>query len=613
MTPSAPGRYPAISDYGIIGDSRTCALVSRDGSIDWFCAPNFDGQSIFGRILDWERGGFFQIAPAVPYTTRRCYDGETNVLETTFTTGDGEVTLTDFMPALREDEKTHAMQPLRSIMRFVEGRGGRVPMRLRYSPRPDYGHDEVRFHSHSPRDVTSSRGKHVLHLRSEAPLDVRAKDVEADFDVATGERLRFSLAYSEGEPAIIVSDEYVDWTYERTLAFWRDWSARCTYDGRHRASVIRSALTLKLLSYAPSGAIVAAATTSLPEEMGGVRNWDYRYCWLRDASFTVDVLLALGLENEARAFTYWLLHATRQTAPTLRPMYTLMGEPHIPEREIGRLEGYRGSRPVRVGNAASHQHQFDVYGELMAALRTYAMTDRPFDRDEGTFVRRLADHVAKRWRDPDSGIWEPRRPPQHYTHSKVMAWKALTDAASLARAGMIDGDADVWDGEATLISDMVLGHGYNEKLGAFTQVLDGDALDASLLMLPLVGFLPADDPRILSTIDAIQRTLATDGFLRRYEGDDGVGGGEGAFVICNFWLAAALAEAGRVDEALEVFDTTRRAENDLLIMSEQIDPVSGAALGNVPQAFSHIGLIEAALTIDRAHRRTDSTSTTAAR
>jgi GH15 family glucan-1,4-alpha-glucosidase len=603
MTRSGDSRYPAIADYGIIGDSRTCALVSRDGSIDWFCVPNFDGPSIFGRLLDWDRGGYFQIAPLGPYTISRRYVEDTNVLETTFTTDAGEVILTDFMPALTEDEKVHAMHPLRSIVRLVEGRRGRVRMALHYCPRPDYGRGDVSFHSHASGDLTSSRGRHVLHLRSDVPLSVRTKIAEAEFDITAGERLRFSIAYSEGEPAIIVSDEYVDWTRERTLAFWQDWAARCTYSGRYRASVIRSALALKLLSYAPSGAIVAAATTSLPEEIGGERNWDYRYCWLRDASFTIDVLLDIGLESEASAFTYWLLHATRQTAPVLRPMYTLMGEPHIPEQELSHLEGYRGSRPVRVGNGASHQHQFDVYGELMGALHAYATTIRPPDNDEAAFVQRLAAHVSRHWRKPDSGIWEPRRPPQQYTHSKIMAWRALTQAAALAREGMIQGDAEEWEGEATLISDMVIDHGFNPKLGAFTQTLDGDELDASLLMLPLVDFLPGDDPRVLSTIAAIRAGLARDGFLRRYEGEDGIAGGEGAFIICNFWLAAALAAADQIEDAIEVFEATRTAQNDLLLMSEEVDPATGEALGNFPQAFSHIGLIEAALMIDRAERR----------
>lgn len=603
MADSGSGRYPAIADYGIIGDSRTCALVSRDGSIDWFCAPNFDGASIFGRLLDWDAGGYFQIAPAGAYTARRRYAGDTNVLETTFATADGVVTLTDFMPALTETEKAHAMQPLRSIVRLVEGGGGRVRMRLRYFPRPDYGRGEVRFRRAGDGDLTSSYGRHVLHLRSDVPLSLVRTMAEAEFTVAAGDRLRFSLAYSEGEPAIIVSDAYVDWTHARTVAFWEQWSARCTYEGRYRESVLRSALALKLLSYAPSGAIVAAATTSLPEEIGGERNWDYRFCWLRDASFTVDVLLDLGLVSEATAFTNWLLHATRQTAPRLRPMYTLMGEPHVPERELSHLEGYRGSRPVRTGNGASHQHQFDVYGELMGALHQYATTIRAPGRDEATFLRRLADYVAQNWRTPDSGIWEPRRPPQHYTHSKVMAWRALTQAAALAREGMIEGDADTWESEAAFIHQMVTEHGFSTKVGAFTQTLNGHTLDASLLMLPLVGFLPADDARVNATIDAIGAGLARDGFLMRYAGDDGVAGGEGAFIICNFWRSAALAAADRIDEAVVVFESTRAAQNDLLLMPEEIDPATGEGLGNFPQAFSHIGLIEAALMIDRAERR----------
>jgi GH15 family glucan-1,4-alpha-glucosidase len=599
-------RYPDIGHYGMIGDSRASALVSRDGSIDWFCVPNLDSPSLFGRLLDWERGGFFRIAPVGPYDVRRRYISDTNVLETTFVTGGGEVSLIDFMPALTEEEKRVALQPLRAVLRIVECRGGRIPMRLDYQPRPGYGRQAAHLRARGAFDVIASRGRDVVHLRSGVPLEVTGEEAWARFEAVPAERLRFSLAYAEGEPGVIVSDRYVDSTYDQTLTFWRNWSNGCTYDGPYRESVVRSALTLKLLSYAPSGAIVAAATTSLPEEIGGARNWDYRYCWLRDASFTIKAFLALGLKPEAEAFTGWLMHATRQTAPRLSPMYTLMGEPHIPERTLDDLAGYRDSTPVRVGNAASAQHQFDVYGELMDAFHTYVRdTGAVVSDDAASFVRRIADHVAKIWREPDSGIWEPRIAPQHYTHSKVMAWSALHHAAELAEDGSIRGDVARWRHEAEEIRQLVIERGFNDNRATFTQILDGDAVDAALLMLPLVGFLEPDDPKMLSTIAAIRTELSHNGFLRRYLVEDGIEGGEGAFLICNFWLAAALARGGRIDDAHGVFTTTLQAQNDLGLMAEQVDPKTLAALGNFPQAFSHIGLITAALAIREAEQSRD--------
>ncbi len=595
-------RYPDIEDYGIIGDSRALALVSRDGSIDWLCLPHFDSPSIFGRLLDWDRGGYFQIAPDVEYTVRRRYIDATNVLETTFHTASGEVSLIDFMPAQTEGVKRRTLAPLRTVIRLVEGRGGRVPMRLSYVPRPDYGVGGVNLVSHSPHEVTASRGRHVMHLRSDVPLDATRYDARARFDAVPGTRLRLSLAYSFAEPAVIISDGYVDEVYDQTLDFWRGWSAQCKYDGPYHNEVHRSALALKLHAYAPSGAIIAAATTSLPEEVGGTRNWDYRYCWLRDAAFTVKSLLSIGLEAEANAFVSWLMHATHQTAPRLEPLYTLFGEPHVPERALEHLEGYRGSQPVRVGNAASAQAQFDVYGELIDAFHALIEDQRkPVSRDEAAFLRSVADYVARNWRQADNGIWEARAEKQQYTHSKVMAWDALQHAAMLVDDGLIRGDAARWRAEAAEIRRWVLEHGYNREIGAFTQTLDGRQLDAAVLAMPLVGFIDARDPRMLSTIDVIRQRLNHDGFLRRYtEFDDGLPGQEGAFLVCNFWLAAALATAARSDDARAVFERTLTAQNDLGLLSEEYDTETKKARGNFPQGLSHLALIAAALAIEKS-------------
>ncbi len=594
-------RYPPIASYGLIGDSRASALVSRAGSIDWMCLPNFDSPSVFGRLVDWERGGYFQIVPTIEYEVERAYIDTTNVLRTTFRTADGEASVIDFLPAETEREKRTALEPLRSLFRIVEGATGVVPFRLEYAPRPQYGNGHVSLNSHTPFEVTAARGRHVMHLRSDVALDCSRFDARADFTVAPGQRVRFSMAYSFGEPAVILSDGYVDEIYDRTLAYWRQWSAACTYDGPYRQDVLRSALTLKMLSFAPSGAIVAAPTTSLPERMGADRNWDYRYCWIRDAAFTVHAFVSIGLRAEANAFVGWLMHATHQTAPKLMPLYTLFGEPNAPERTLEHFEGYRGSHPVRIGNAAQGQHQFDVYGELVDAFHRFVKDQgMKVARDEAKFIADIADFVADHWREPDSGIWEPRMGPQHYTHSKIMAWDALQHAAMMAEEGIIHADPARWRSEGEAIRDEVLRRGYNSDIGAFTQVLGGDAVDASLLVMPLVGFIEADDPRMLSTIDAIRARLDRNGFLKRYDAPDGLDGEEGAFLVCNFWLVSALAAAGRLEDAHAVFQRTRAALNDLGLMSEEVDTETCAALGNFPQGLSHLGLIGAALAIDEA-------------
>ncbi len=602
---TAPARrYPPISDYAIIGDSRACALVSIDGSIDWLCLPRFDSPSLFGRMLDWDKGGYFQIRPDVMYAAKRRYIDETNVLETTFETAEGSVRLIDFMPAQRERVKRATLAPLRMVVRIVEGLAGRVPMRIDYEPRPDYGRGRARLTTQTAFEVTAARRRHVTHLRTDVPVHLLDGAACGTFEVTAGRRLRFALAYSFGEPAVIVSDGYVDAMFEQSVAFWRGWSSQCTYDGAYRDEVIRSALALKLLAYAPSGAIAAAATTSLPESIGGERNWDYRYCWIRDAAMTVKAFLSIGLEAEANAFVGWLMHATSRTAPRLDPLYTLHGETHIKEHDLPHLEGYRGSRPVRIGNAASEQQQFDVYGELIEAIHRFIEDqDKPVARDEGAFIARIADHVADNWRLPDNGIWEARVEPLHYTHSKAMAWDALAHAARLVEEGRIKGDAARWRACADELREYVLAHAWNREAGAFMQTLDGTRLDSAVLMMPLSGFIDPTDPRMISTIDVLRERLERDGFLLRYSTfDDGLPPGEGAFLACNFWLSAALAMCGRIDEAHEVFRRTTDAMNDVGLMAEEYDPRTGEMLGNFPQGLSHLNLIGAALAITSAER-----------
>jgi len=602
VTRTGAQRYPDIEEYGLIGDSRASALVSLDGSIDWLCLPRFDSPSMFGRLLDWERGGHFRIAPDMPYEASRRYIGTTNVLETTFTTENGRARLIDFMPAQTEGAKARALEPLRALFRFVECDAGRVPMRLEYVPRPEFGTGSIRLRARTAYDITADRGQHVMHLRSDVPLDTSRRDARGTFDVVPGTRVRFSIAYSFGEPAVVLSDGYADEVYEETLSYWNAWSGRIRYEGPYGDDVVRSALVLKLLSYAPSGAIIAAPTTSLPESIGGERNWDYRYCWIRDSAFTVREFIALGLTDEARAYLGWLLSATNLTAPKLEPLYTIYGEASVPERDVAHFEGYRGSRPVRVGNLASQQHQLDVYGELIDAGHAFVAADGGLGREEAAFVSEVAAYVAKIWREPDSGIWEPRVQPMQHVHSKVMAWDALTHAAMMAREGEIPGDAGAWEREAHTIRELVLSHGYNAKLGSFTQVLDGHAVDAALLKLPLAGFIAGNDPRMKGTIAAVRDQLCVDGWVYRYTTHDGLAGEEGAFLACQFWYAAALAAAEQIDEAHAAYALGCSAANELSLLPEEYDPRTRTALGNFPQGLSHIAQITAALAIAGAER-----------
>ncbi|MEX0751099.1 MAG: glycoside hydrolase family 15 protein, partial [Dehalococcoidia bacterium] len=461
----------------------------------------------------------------------------------------------------------------------------------------------IQLRARTAYDITAERGRNVMHLRSDVRLDASRRDARGRFDVVPGERLRFSIAYSLGEPAVVLSDNYADEAYKQTLLYWEAWSGRCTYDGPYRNDLLRSALVLKLLTYAPSGAIVAAPTTSLPEEIGGERNWDYRYCWIRDSALTAREFLAIGFDDEVEAYLGWLLHATHLTAPKLDPLYTAYGEAHVPERELKEFEGYRGSRPVRIGNLASKQRQLDVYGELIEACHVYLSSmDGRIDRDEAAFVSSIADYVAEIWREPDNGIWEQRVEPRHYVHSKVMAWDGLTHACMLVREGRIKGDVAKWEREAHEIRDLVMKRGYNEQAGAFTQILDGEGLDAAVLKLPLVGFIDGADPRMTSTIDAIREQLTVDGLLRRYTAQDGLKGEEGGFLACEFWLVAALAAAGRIDEARAAYENAMRAANDVRLLSEEYDARTGTTLGNFPQGLSHIAQITAVLAISRAER-----------
>ncbi|ACZ40622.1 glycoside hydrolase family 15 protein [Sphaerobacter thermophilus] len=599
----APAGYLPLADYGVIGDGRSIALVANTGAIDWWCLPRFDGDPIFARLLDTRLGGSCVIQPRCSFHGRQAYLGETNVLATTFTTDAGEARVVDFMPALTEAQKRRYPIPFREIVRRVEGISGRVPMQLLLRPRPDYGRLTPRVRqTRADRYVIEWRDQ-ALHVTAGVPLHIDPGTLTASFDLVPGQRVDLVLSYSSESPAELPTLGSLDLMQRLTVEFWEAWIRQCGYTGPYQSAVRRSALVLKLLTYAPSGAIIAAPTTSLPEQIGGVRNWDYRYCWLRDAAFTIRALLSLNYQREAHAFAEWLLHVTRLTHPELQVLYTLYGEADIPERTLDYLEGYRGSRPVRVGNAAAEQFQLDVYGEVIDALRIYHRVGGSFDRDGRRLIAGLAEVIARRWHEPDDGIWEVRSGRAQHIHSKVMAWVGLQAAIEIAQHERLPISVPHLERTADEIQAWVLRHGYDPGLGAFTRTYGSGDLDAALLVVPLVDFLDQRDPRVAEAVRAIERRLTRDDLVHRYLGEDGLPGEEGAFLICSFWLVEALARTGRLDEAHERFQRLLARANPLGLLAEEVDPVSGEQLGNFPQAFSHIGLINAAVTLHEVEQQ----------
>lgn len=598
--------YDPIADYAVIGCTRSMALISRGGSIDWLCWPRFDSASIFGRTLDAEKGGFFAIRPSIAHeATRRYLDG-TNVIETTFTTESGVSRLLDLMPVMTEEEKRKRLSPFRQLLRRVEVVEGEVPIEIIYAPRPDYARItpklEVRRDS-----VLCSWGSRVLNLRSDAEFAVGEGTAIARVTLKPGQSRTFALGFDEQTPAVLpgLGDEATA-EIERTIDFWRKWSSQLTYDGPHRDLVLRSALVLKLMTYAPSGAIIAAPTTSLPESIGGVRNWDYRYSWLRDASWTVSALYDCGFADEGAAFLDWLLYSTRLTQPHLQMLYDVFGEAHVPESTLDHLDGYCGSRPVRIGNAAHSQFQLDVYGEVLGAVEEATRRGETLDRDVQRLLRRLTDIVCERWQEPDAGIWEKRGEPRQHVHGKVMAWSALDSAQRIAKRCHIEIDHARVEQTKSEIKQAVLTRGFNAKRNSFAGIFDDEEVDASLFFIARVGFIDPADPRMLGTIAAIRADLGHHELLYRYdsrETTDGLPPGEGAFLPCSFWLIEALALAGRVDEARTLFDDVIRHGNDVGLFSEEIDVNSGALLGNFPQALTHIALLNAALYLEESGKK----------
>ena len=582
-----------IEDYALIGDCQTAALVGRDGSIDWLCVPRFDSPACFAALLGTPDHGRWLLAPAPDLRRRgrRRYRPDTLVLETEFETEAGVVAIVDCMPPRSR---------VPDLIRVVEGRRGRVPMRMDLVLRPAYG-ARVPWVRRADDGLLAAAGPDAWRLR--APVDVRGENLRtvSDFTVAEGQTLAFELTWHPShEPAPSAGDPLE--AVRATEAWWREWTARCAYRGEWRDAVVRSLITLKALTYAPTGGLVAAATTSLPEQLGGVRNWDYRYCWLRDATFTLYALVVAGYLDEACAWREWLLRAVAGSPDQAHIMYGVAGEQWLPELEISWLPGYEGARPVRVGNAASTQFQLDVYGEVVDALHLARRANVPPSEPAWRLERALVQFVESAWERPDEGIWEVRGPRRHFTHSKVMAWVAVDRAVKGVERFGLEGPVDRWRELRARIHADVCQYGFDPALGAFVQYYGSQDLDASLLMIPLVGFLKAKDPRMLGTVAAIQQKLMVDGFVLRYPTAphvDGLPPGEGAFLACTFWLADNLALQGRRDEAREIFERLLALRNDVGLLSEQYDPTAGRLVGNFPQAFSHVGLINTARNLSR--------------
>lgn len=586
--------YAPIREYALIGDGRTSALVASDGAIDWLCLPNLDSPSVLGALLDAGRGGTFVLRPSIPFRSSRRYVPDTNILETTYRTDRGEVRVTDAMTL----PGGGALEPARELARAVEGVTGVVPMHWRLAPRARYGAETPRFERRHgvPVAVWANSAVAVPHWDAGTP-QAGPGFVEGAFEIAGGGHALLVLAFASSEPLVLPGRTDVLDRMDATRRFWQDWTRRRAYDGPWADSVRRSALTLKLLIFAPSGAASAAPTTSLPEEIGGARNWDYRYCWIRDSNFLIQALLALGCHDEARSSFWWFLQATARTEPALHVLYRLDGGLGDRERVLP-LAGYRRSVPVRIGNAAVEQQQLDIYGALFETAWLYSKGDRRLDADTGAVLARMADDVCHIWRQPDSGIWEVRNGPRQFTHSKVMCWVALDRAVRLSEQRELPArHAARWREERSALRAYIEERCWSDRLQSYTRTAGDDQVDASLLMLPLVHYGDPRGPRIRGTIDAVRRELGAGDFVYRYLVDDGVPGREGCFLNCSFWLASALARTGRVEDATALMDRLVARANDVGLYAEEIGPTTGDFLGNFPQALTHLALIDAAITI----------------
>ncbi|MFC9510234.1 glycoside hydrolase family 15 protein [Streptomyces sp. NPDC057002] len=586
--------HTGIEDYALVGDEQTAALVGMDGSVDWLCLPRFDSAACFAKLLGDEDNGYWRIAPVgVDRCTRRAYRRDTLVLDTEWETEQGAVRVTDLMP--QRDQAP-------DLVRIVEGLEGEVTLHSVLKLRFDYG-SIIPWMRRADGHRVAVAGPDSTWLRSEPEVRSWGEDfgTHAEFTVAKGEKVAFVMTWHpshESRPPLVDPFDAL----RHSVEDWRAWVSRCRYQGPYRDAVVRSLITLKALTYAPTGGIVAALTTSLPEEPGGVRNWDYRYCWLRDSTLTLGALLAAGYQEEAEAWRNWLLRAVAGDPADLQIMYGLAGERRLPESELPWLSGFAGSAPVRIGNDAVNQLQLDVYGEVMDSLSLARESGLSAQPDVWALQTALMDFLRTHWRQPDEGLWEVRGGRRQFVHSKVMVWVAADRAVrTLERHPELDGDLEGWRALRDEVHREVCERGYDPGRNTFTQSYGSRELDAALLLIPRVGFLPPDDPRVIGTIDAIRAELDHHGLLLRYTTDDadvdGLPGSEGTFVVCSFWLADALFMTGRTKEARALFERLVGLANDVGLLSEEFDPVTGRQLGNFPQAFSHIGLVNTALAL----------------
>ncbi|GAA1430086.1 glycoside hydrolase family 15 protein [Streptomyces thermospinosisporus] len=589
-----PHHVHRIEDYALIGDEQTAALIGTDGSVDWLCLPRFDSGACFARLLGDENNGHWRIAPVgADRCARRAYRPDTLVLDTVWETDEGTVMVTDLMP-----QRDRAPD----LVRIVQGLRGEVTVHSALRLRFDYG-SVVPWVRREDGHRVAVAGPDSAWLRSEPEVHTWGEDLgtHSQFTVREGERVAFVLTWHPShEPRPPLVDPYT--SLRHSVTDWRAWASRCRYDGPHRDAVVRSLITLKALTYAPTGGIVAAPTTSLPEEPGGVRNWDYRFCWLRDSTLTLNALLAAGYKEEAEAWRDWLLRAVAGSPADLQIMYGVAGERRLPELEVPWLAGFEGARPVRAGNDAVNQLQLDVYGEVMDSLALARRSGLPPKPDIWALQRVLMDFLRTAWRQPDEGLWEVRGGRRHFVHSKVMVWVAADRAVrALEEHPEFEGDLEGWRQLRDEVHREVCEKGYDPERNTFTQSYGSRELDAALLLIPRVGFLPPDDPRVTGTIDAVRKELGQGGLLRRYTSHartvDGLPGEEGTFIACTFWLADALHLTGRTEEARTLFERLLGLANDVGLLAEEYDPVQGRLLGNFPQAFSHIGLVNTALAL----------------
>ncbi len=596
---------PSISDYALIGDTRSAALCSLAGSIDWLCLPRFDSEPVFGRLVGGERAGCFEITPTDPYSASRAYRPGSAVLDTKWETSTGRAVLTDAMIL----EVSGTLLPQALLVRTVRCMSGSVSLRILFDPRRSLKGLPPRSEKRHGA-LICSWGSLAIGL-STTPEMVLEPGRELEVQLDSDEEITFHLALADRSPVVLLSSETAGRHLARTTSWWRQWSSELLYHGPFRDAVQRSLITLRLLTYSPSGAPVAAPTTSLPEVLGGGRNWDYRFSWPRDASIGVAAFLAAGKQEEAHSFMHWLTHASRLTHPRMDVLYTVHGKPGPAEREVSEASGYRGSRPVRVGNAASEQHQLDVYGWVVDAAWLMTQSGQKLGREAWRALRAFADYVARSWRLPDAGIWEVRGEPAHHVHSKLMGWLALDRAVKMATSqGARPSQLRVWREQAELLAADIKSKGFNTEMNSYVWSYGSRHLDAALLLLPMLEFEEQGSRRIEGTVSAIQDQLsARRGLIYRYPpGADLMEGDEGAFLPCSFWLVQALARQGELDQATALFDQLLTFANDLGLFSEEINPLTGELLGNFPQALTHAALVQAAIAIDKASDESRSTT-----